>query len=240
MASSASSKIPRPVIHHLFFCPSAGVQPEEACLAPVSQARGTESIPFSPCILGGDQSPEGEPQAQLNTCLRLRATFPPSTQLVPAAANSAGLGLFCSHHKATRGCSARMACNPSAPSCHPWPTLTHPTAHSGSSRSPHSSCHTRWRLRPLLGGQAEQGGGASPNLPTMLPGKWSRPLPQGGMHLLGALSCPLQPQGGVPFCFQLHGNLYSPASPGEGRGQRQEGQRPPLNAQGMWLSFFMS
>ena len=45
---------------------------------------------------------------------------------------------------------------------------------------------------------------------------------------------------GVPSCFQLHGNLYSPASPGEGRGQRQEGQRPPLNTQGMWLSFFMS
>ena len=77
----------------------------------------------------------------------------------------------------------RMACNPHAPLCHPWPTLTHPTAHSGSPRSPHGSCHTRWGLRPLLGGQAEQGGGASPNLPPMLPGKRSRPLPQGGMHL---------------------------------------------------------
>lgn len=73
-------KIPRPVTHHLFFCPSVGIQPREACLAPVSQARGTASTPFSPCILGGDQSPEGEPQAQLNTHLPLRATLPPSTQ----------------------------------------------------------------------------------------------------------------------------------------------------------------
>ena len=218
-------KIPRPVIHHLFFCPSAGVQPKEACLAPRSQARGTESIPFSPCILGGDQSPEGAPQAQLNTCLRLRATFPPSTQLVPAAANSAGLGLFCSHHKATRGCSARIACNPSAPLCHPWPTLTHPTAHSGSPRSPHSSCHTRSGLRPLLGGQAEQRGGASPNLPTMLPGKWSRPLPQGGMHLLGALSCPLQPQEGFPLVFSsMETSTVLPAQGrGGGKGRRGRG-----------------
>lgn len=147
------------------------------------------------------------------------------TELVPAAAKLAGLGLFCSHHKATRGCSARMACNPSAPSCHPWPTFTHPTAHSGSPRSPHGFCHTRWGLRPLLGGQAGQGGGASPDLPPMLPGKWSRPLPQGGMHLLGALSCPLQPQEGFPFVFgSMETSTVLPAQEREGgKGRRGRG-----------------
>lgn len=56
----------------------------------------------------------------------------------------------------------------------------------------------------------------------------------------GSSFLPLPTLRQIPFCFQLHGNLYSPASPGEGSRQRQEGQRPPLNPHGMWFSFLMS
>lgn len=80
-----------------------------------------------------------------------------------------------------------------------------------------------------VGGQAEQGGGASPNLPPCFQGKKRQASPTGQHAPLRISFLPLPTLRRIPFCFRLHGNLYSPASPGEGSRQRQEGQRPPLN-----------
>lgn len=174
--------------HHLFLCTSAGVQPRETSLAPTSQARRTASTPLSPCA-SGDTSPKRESR-RLSSTPPASPSNPPTvcTELVPAAANSAALGPFCPHWKAAQGCSAMTAWNPSAPSRHPWPTLTRPTAHSGSPGSLRGSCHSRSGHRPLW--MAGQGGSASLDLPPMVPEKWSWPLPQGCMHLLEAPSSP--------------------------------------------------